>query len=145
MPKSRTNEPLESEEQAALIQWAGLQQGKYPELKLLYHIPNGGSRHKAEAQRLKAEGVKAGVPDLCLPVARGQWHGLYIELKRRSSGKVSRSQSEWLEALIKQGYCAAVCHGWEEAARIIAGYLKTEEVKNELSGEEELFKSIYTT
>lgn len=60
--------PTEAQEQMTLFSWAAMQSGKYPELNLLYHVPNGGSRHKAEAGRLRAEGVKAGVPDLCLPV-----------------------------------------------------------------------------
>lgn len=76
--------PTESVEQQCLFRWAAFQSGRFPELALLYHVPNGGSRKKAEAGRFRAEGVKAGVPDLCLPVARGGFHGLYIELKRRA-------------------------------------------------------------
>ena len=63
--------PTESVEQQCLFRWAAFQSGRFPELALLYHVPNGGSRKKAEAGRFRAEGVKAGVPDLCLPVARG--------------------------------------------------------------------------
>lgn len=73
MQKNKMPVPTEAQEQMTLFSWAAMQSGKYPELNLLYHVPNGGSRHKAEAGRLRAEGVKAGVPDLCLPVARGQW------------------------------------------------------------------------
>lgn len=72
---------------------------------------------------LPAEGVKAGVPDLCLPVARGQYHGLYIELKRQRGGRTSDHQSEWLDALSAQGYKAALCYGWEQAAGTIIEYL----------------------
>lgn len=115
--------PTESEEQIALFRWAEFAKGARPELSLLHHIPNGGSRHKAEAARLKAEGVKAGVPDLCLPVPRGRYHGLYIELKRKRGGRVSGAQSEWMEALLRQGYCAAICYGWEEAKKLIEQYL----------------------
>lgn len=115
--------PTEAQEQAALFSWAVLQSGKYPELRLLYHVPNGGSRHKAEAVRLRTEGVKAGVPDLCLPVARGQYHGLYIELKRQRGGRVSDVQSDWLSALSYQGYKTALCFGWEQAAKMILDYL----------------------
>ena len=80
--------PLEAEEQAALFQWAEYQSGKYPELALMYHVPNGGSRNKAEAANLKRQGVKSGVPDVCLPVPRGNSHGAYIELKRIKGGKI---------------------------------------------------------
>lgn len=121
--KSKMPVPTEAQEQMTLFSWAAMQSGKYPELNLLYHVPNGGSRHKAEAGRLRAEGVKAGVPDLCLPVARGQYHGLYIELKRQRVGRTSDHQSEWLDALSAQGYKAALCYGWEQAAGTIIEYL----------------------
>ena len=66
----------EAAEQEAVIAWCGWMEKQHPELKLLFHIPNGGSRNKAEAANLKAQGVKPGVPDLCLPVARCGYHGL---------------------------------------------------------------------
>ncbi|QNU68698.1 VRR-NUC domain-containing protein [Ruminiclostridium herbifermentans] len=94
-----------------------------PELDLMYHIPNGGKRDIATAKRLKAEGVKAGVPDICLPVPRGVYHGLYIELKA-GENKTTRKQNEWLEALDNNGYFTAVCYGWEEASKVITNYLK---------------------
>lgn len=123
MQKNKMPVPTEAQEQMTLFSWAAMQSGKYPELKLLYHVPNGGSRHKAEAGRLRAEGVKAGVPDLCLPVARGKYHGLYIELKRQRGGRASEFQSAWLTALSAQGYKAALCCGWESAAETIIEYL----------------------
>jgi hypothetical protein len=123
MQKNKFPVPTEAEEQITLFSWAEIQSGKYPELNLLYHVPNGGSRHKAEAGRLRAEGVKAGVPDLCLPVARGEYHGLYIELKRQRGGKASSFQTEWLSALSAQGYKAALCCGWQQAAEVIIEYL----------------------
>jgi len=115
---------LEADEQAALFDWAGWQAAKFPELRLLHAIPNGGYRNKAEAARLKAQGVKAGVPDICLPVARGGWHGLYIELKR-DDGKSGASveQKRWLDDLAGQGYVAMMCHGWANAASVVLAYL----------------------
>lgn len=113
----------EAQHQETLFDWTELQKGKYPELSLLYHVPNGGKRDAIEAARFKAQGVKAGVPDLVLPVARKGFHGLYIELKR-PGGRVSAHQAEWLAALEKQGYCAAVCYGWEEAAKKLKDYLE---------------------
>lgn len=124
MQKSKMPVPTEAQEQMTLFSWAAMQSGKYPELNLLYHVPNGGSRHKAEAGRLRAEGVKAGVPDLCLPVARGQYHGLYIELKRQRGGRISEEQARWIDGLLKQGYAAAICKGWQEAANVITDYLR---------------------
>ena len=118
------NTPTEDIEQTQLFAWAQYASGKYPELALMYHIPNGGKRSKAEAARFKAQGVKAGVPDICLPVPSGKYHGLYIELKRVKGGRVSAAQEEYIEALRKQGYKVAVCFGMEQARDVIVGYLE---------------------
>ena len=112
----------ESQEQKALFQWAGYAEQQYPELKLLHHIPNGGKRDSRTAVNLKREGVKAGVPDICLPVARGQYHGLYIELKA-GKNKTTTKQKEWLNALNQEGYATKVCYGWSEARETIEKYL----------------------
>lgn len=124
MANNNLHVPTEAQEQTMLFEWARFQRGRYPELDLLFHIPNGGSRNKAEAARLKAEGVKAGVPDLCLPVPRGHFHGLYIELKRKRGGRIDPAQTAWLEGLMKQGYSVAICKGWEAAVDIILNYLE---------------------
>jgi len=117
----------ESVEQQCLFRWAAVSAAAHPELRMMFHIPNGGSRSRAEAGRFKAEGVKAGVPDICLPVPRGGYHGLFIELKRTQGGVVSPEQTEWLEALRTQGYRAEVCRGWESAAHVIKEYLRQKE------------------
>ena len=96
----------------------------HPELKLMFHVPNGGGRSKAEAGRFKAEGVKAGVPDIFLPVPSQGMHGLFIELKRLKGGTVSREQKAWMEALTMQGYAAVVCRGAAEAEEAICDYLQ---------------------
>ena len=75
-----------------------------------------------EAANLKRQGVKAGVPDLCLPVPKNGYHGLYIEMKY-GRNKTTQKQEEWLKALQEQGYYVAVCYGAEEAERLIASYL----------------------
>ncbi len=119
--------PTEEQEQMKLFAWVDfeLRTGRGdPMLCMLFHVPNGGKRGKAEAARFKAQGVKSGVPDLCLPVPRGGYHGLYIELKRLAGGTVSREQKEWIENLRRLGYRAEVCKGWEAAAEVIEGYLK---------------------
>lgn len=114
---------LEDTEQIGLFQWAAYQSGKYPELERLFHIPNGGKRDAREAARFKQLGVKAGVPDLFLPAARGEFHGLFIEMKAEK-GKVSKNQREWLKALEGQGYLCKVCFGFEEARKTIVDYLE---------------------
>lgn len=113
----------ESVEQTNLFRWAAYEQGKYPELKLMYHIPNGGSRNRLEAANLKKQGVKSGVPDICLPVARGAYHGLYIEMKA-GRNKASENQKQWLSNLNAQGYYAVLCYGWNAASEVITNYLE---------------------
>lgn len=116
----RTQE--EAMEQSNLLEWCGWMQKRIPELRLLYHVPNGGYRNEIEAAHLKRQGVKRGVPDLCLPVARGKYHGLYIEMKTRN-GKVSEWQEMWLNDLTEQGYLAVVCRGADEARKVLEEYL----------------------
>ena len=113
----------EDEEQTWLFSWAGAMEYRYPELKLMYHIPNGGKRSKSEAARFKAMGVKAGVSDICLPVPRGGYHGLYIELKALD-GRPTQKQKDFIAAVREQGYFGAFAYGGEEAARIVVEYLK---------------------
>ena len=105
-----------------VINWARFYAKDFPELDLLHHIPNGGSRNQLEAANLKRQGVKAGVPDLCLPVARNGKHGLYVEMKWQNN-KTTEKQDWWLEQLRQQGYETAVCWSAEEAMDTIAGYL----------------------
>ena len=114
---------FEKEEQAALFQWAAVATYTFPELALMYHCPNGGSRNKIEAANLKNQGVKAGVPDIFLPAPRGRYHGLYIELKA-GNNKPTKTQARWLRELRKQGYAAYVCYGWQEARQVLVAYLR---------------------
>lgn len=122
-PKDARLLPKECEEQARLFNWARMMEGRYPELRMLFHIPNGGARNKAEAGRFKAEGVKAGVPDLFLPAPRGKYHGLFLELKRQYGGRVSPAQKAWMDELQAQGYVARVACGWEDASETLRWYL----------------------
>lgn len=120
----------ESGEQAALFCWAALHttREEYPELRWLFAVPNGGLRNKVVATQLRAEGVKKGVPDIWLPINRGPWHGLIIELKRpktegKRKGQPSQEQRDWINHLRSQGYGAMVCVGWHEARQAICNYL----------------------
>ena len=131
----RTFKRSESEEQRLLFEWAALMEGRHPDLKLLYAVPNGGKRHIKTAIALKAEGVKPGVPDLCLPVARQGYHGLYIEMKS-AKGRTSETQDWWLKELNEQLFLARVCRSFEEARDLILDYLNGKlamRVKDELN------------
>lgn len=112
----------ESGNQEALFEWAAYNMARFPELEYMYHVPNGGKRDKATAVALKRQGVKAGVPDIVLPVARGRYHGLYIELKV-GKNRTTDNQRRWLAFLRQQGYFTAVCYGWQAAAEVTEKYL----------------------
>ncbi len=113
----------EDGEQKALFCWISLNVATYPELTRCFHIPNGGFRNIREAAKLKAMGVRAGVPDLFLPVKRGLWSGLFIELKF-GKGKASDKQTDWGRFLQTQGFGFAVCIGWIEARDMLIKYLE---------------------
>lgn len=122
-PESLAKSGSEHAHQCALFAWAALEaNASYPELALMFAIPNGGKRDKITAAHLKAEGVKAGTPDVCLPVPRGAWHGLFIELKV-GDNKPSDKQVETIAALQVKGYGACVVWGWEAARDLILNYL----------------------
>jgi|SRR6185436_7931454 len=125
MSEQRRKCPTEHEEQVMLFNWMEGQKQTLPALDLAYAIPNGGHRRKAVAGKLRAEGVKAGVLDIFLPVAARGFHGLYIELKRQSAtaSDVSLSQRNWITRLSEQGYCVCVCNGWEKAREVLLWYL----------------------
>jgi hypothetical protein len=95
----------------------------WPELALFHAIPNGGFRTKVTAAKLKAEGVKAGVLDTHLPVARGGYHGLWIEMKY-GRNKPTEEQKWWIEELRSQGHFVTVCYGWEPAAETLEHYIR---------------------
>lgn len=109
----------EKQEQEALFEWASYR----PDLKLMYHVTNEGRRTVQHTMALLRMGLKPGVPDICLPVARGKYHGLYIELKAKG-GRLSPEQREWQRALLEEGYCAVVCRGFDEARETIDWYMK---------------------
>lgn len=118
----------EHEEQVALFAEFRKNQEKYPELESAFAVPNGGQRHVAVAAKLKAEGVKAGVPDIFIPAPRGNSHGLFVELKARG-GYVSDHQRYMMALLCQQGYACIVSYGWKEAWKEIEEYLQSDKVE----------------
>lgn len=113
----------EDTEQIEVINWAHWYTGKYPELKWLYHVPNGGSRNKHEAVKFKQMGVKAGVSDLCLPYPKGIYCGLYIEMKY-GSNRQQPTQKEFLADMAAAGHFVVTCYSAEEAIKVIEEYCK---------------------
>jgi len=115
----------EHAEQAAFIEWCERQKNTYPALAWLFAIPNGGKRHVTVARQMKAEGVRAGVPDLFLPTRRGPYAGLFLETKVKPN-RTTREQRTWLEHLEGEGYAAAVCYGCDELIETVLWYLGLE-------------------
>lgn len=113
----------EDTEQINVVQWANWNMNRYPELKWLFHVPNGGSRNRAEAVKFKQMGVKAGVSDLCLPYPKGIYCGLFIELKY-GNNRQQDTQKEFLADMAAAGHFVATCYSAEEAIKVIEEYLK---------------------
>ena len=122
-PEQLAKSGTEHGHQTALFCWAAMNLETYPELKWMHAIPNGGYRNKTEAGRLKAEGVKAGVSDVFLPVESGCYHGLYLEMKKPGE-KASAKQLEFGAFVKTQKYAFHVCDHWQKARDILIKYFE---------------------
>ena len=135
----RAEQQTEEDIHRAVVDWADRQAQAEPALELLFHVPNGGSRHPAEANKLRQMGTRQGLVDLSLPVRRPgaggalakepegyvQYSGLALELKS-PSGRLRDSQKWWIGRLKEQGWAVAVAYGFDEAVRVIQRYLDGE-------------------
>ncbi len=126
--------------QASFFQWTELQKGKHPELVLFHSIPNGS--HKSPVSRMiyKATGLKSGVPDCFLPVARGKHHGLYIEFIYFNGGEplLTNDHINLMEKISdKQSQRISLCYSTNgtifPSEKVIALWSKFHEVKLQLS------------
>jgi len=126
--------PTEHAEQRAVVAWARTMEPKWPELALLFAIPNqgraGGRQGARWGARMAEEGLRAGLPDLMLPAARqrplpqsGSFHGVFVEMKRSVGGQLSPAQKQWLGALEAAGYFCVVAPGAAVAIRALECYL----------------------
>ena len=112
--------PRESDLQIACVRWFAMQ---YPQYRgLLFAVPNGGSRNRIEAARMKAEGTVAGVSDLILLVPRGHFGALCIELKTET-GRLSPAQKEWLQWAEMNGNKCVVVRDIERFIEEVTEYL----------------------
>jgi hypothetical protein len=145
-PASLIKGDEEDEHQAAVIQWRALNIRLLPHIMRLHHIPNGAAYSSQGDQRtrmirgarMKAQGVQAGVLDLCLPLPMKllpngpqapviYFAGLYIEMKKpgvrnHRNGGASDDQMDWIKYLNEVGYKAVICHSWREACIAILAY-----------------------
>lgn len=133
-PEQLAASGTEDGHQAAVFCWAGANLDRYPQLKWMYAIPNGGYRNPIEAQKLKATGTRSGVPDIFLPTAKNGtyvYHGLYIEMKHekyrnRKLGGCSESQINFIDYLTSADYYVVICYHWIGAVEMIKKYLDGE-------------------
>lgn len=122
--------------QMAVFAWAASMCGQYPQLKWLHAVPNGGSRHVAEATKMVAAGLRKGVLDIFLPwpIAfttdiKDCYAGLYIEMKtekrrKEKNGGLTDEQIEFITYAENAGYYCKVCYNWQEARDTILKYLE---------------------
>ena len=104
--------------QAAFFDWARM----HPRARRAYAVPNGGKRNLITAARLKREGVRAGVLDVCLPIPCGGAAGLYIEFKA-GRNTLSQEQADESAQLVRDGYAVAVCWSTMDAIDTVQSYL----------------------
>jgi hypothetical protein len=113
--------------QSHCVAWFAFQ---YPQFKgLLFAIPNGGHRSKAQAGKLRAEGTQRGVADLFLSVPSlsieaKEIHGLYIEMKN-ATGRQTAEQAEFQKQVQKWGYQYRICRSLEEFQKTVSTYIST--------------------
>ncbi len=112
----------EDTEQIRVMDWAASAECRYPELRWLHHIPNGGSRRSSEASRLKRMGVRRGISDIHLPFPHGRYHALYIEMKY-GRNVTTQEQREFLCDMRDADNLVAVCHDAESAIDLIERYV----------------------
>ncbi len=115
--KANPYAPTEGEEQAAVVQWCDLVH--IP----IVHVPNEGKRSARYGATLKRAGMRPGFPDLFIPVAKKEFHGLFIEMKV-GKNKPTADQEKWINLLNANGYKAVVCYGYDQAVNTIIQYMK---------------------
>jgi hypothetical protein len=123
--KLRSWKPRETHLQAALFDWVKWEVARRPELYLIYAVPNGavaGPGRFATVNWMKSQGMKNGVPDVCLPVPRGGFCALYIEMKTES-GELTDEQDKFIAVLRHYGNKVVVCRSSESAIAEITEYL----------------------
>ena len=107
--------PSEHDEQVVVCKWLDLIGVTY------FAVPNGSNKSFTAQRKFKAEGLKAGVPDLVVLLEGGK--SLFIEMKRVKLSTTSKEQKEWQKRLKVLGFSAHICKGAGEAIDTIEKYL----------------------
>jgi len=111
----------ESRDQQFLVAWFELQ---YPDV-LIAKFHNENNYDVAKRVRLKKEGLLTGIPDLIIFAARGESHGLLIEMKE-TGGRASTVQKNVVNKLNSSGYYACIAFGFLEGQKIVKEYMQGE-------------------
>ena len=115
--KKPATHPSEDQEQIAVVDWCTAM--RIP----VAHIPNEGNRSPQRGALMKRMGLQKGFPDLFVPLPRGGFHGLFIEMKAQG-GKTTKEQEEWLALLNENGYAVCVAWGAMQAVEKIKKYVR---------------------
>ncbi len=119
----------EHKHQVLFFKTLSLQEKQDPRLKNVFAVPNGGKRNVVNGRRMKAEGLKSGVPDIVVAIPIEPFHGMFIEMKNKTidgkkAGRTSANQEDWLERLSTAGYATTVAYGFDEAYDALLTYLE---------------------
>jgi len=120
--KKKQRRHLEESIQKQIVLWC--KQHDNPKFHGIFHVPNGDFRDKRTAIKLKKMGVKAGIPDLMLPLENGKV--FWLELKTKK-GKLSAVQKVVIAKLKKKGHLVEVAFGYDQAVEILERVISSEE------------------
>ncbi len=115
---------LEDAELIAFFDWVRWNEKKNPILKTIFHVENERKCTPAQGARRKRKGVRAGIPDIIVPISRRPFCGLFIELKT-DKGKVSKEQKEIMAMLYSLGHAVYIARSGKEAIDLVTNYLKS--------------------
>lgn len=124
----RKTKPSEHAEQVAYFQYVERMAAMDWRYKTIFAVPNGGKRHIGTARKLKSEGVKSGVWDICIPYRSGQYIGAWIEMKVPGN-KLTDKQLEWGGLMQDTGHLLHVCYTALEAIEFTEFYFNLQRQK----------------
>ena len=120
----------ETDEQITVVEWCDAM--RIP----IAHVPNEGKRSPVAGRIMKRMGLRKGFPDLFVPLPRGGFHGLFVEMKAKG-GKTTKEQEEWLSLLNQQGYAVCVAVGANEGIEKIKRYVRLQTYEEREEREEQ--------
>jgi len=102
-----------------------IKQSIYPDVIIQSSYLQGNVNNVGLSIKANTMGYTAGFPDLFLLCPKGGFHGLFMELKNGSKGRVSDNQRAIMDELIKQGYAGGVVRTFEAAKLMVTNYMES--------------------